>query len=762
MKRSIVLGIGVLLLALHAVACSKDPGALKREYLANGNAHFNRKEYADAIIEYRKALQVDSTYPEARYKLAQAYDESGDGLNALREYVRAADVMPKDADVQARAGIFLVTAGAFEDAKARALNALALNPSHVDAQLVLAQATAGLKDLDGAAKQMEEAFRKDPTEPLFQTNIGDFRLAEGNLPEAEAAFKRAVALDPNSMVAVVSLARFYQVTGKTAEAEDALKKALALKPEDPAANRSLAALYFSTNRMAEAEAPLKAWVATAPPAARLVLADYYIKANRVDEARKTLDSAKDDPVVFSAARVRYSILEKAAGNAAAANKWLDEALARDAGDPDANIVKGRYLLSEGKLAEARNRFKTAVDAAPQSAEAHYWLATSHMALRDAESARQEFLEVQKLAPTEVQSKIQLARLELQAGQLASAETFANDAVRLLPRDGRAHLVRVDVLTAAGKLEPALKAALLLSQLLPKVPDPQLRLARIYLKQKDYRSAETALRRAIEISSNDREAYLGLVDVLIATNRLREAQQAVEEWVKANPEDAGYNLLAARVYRAQHDDTRAESALKKVLTIDPANVTAYKELSQIYFAQNRLDEARGQLESIVARQPKAIWAHTLIAMSFHLQNRIPEARERYERILSIDPRAATASNNLAIVLLQNNETPDRALTLAQTAIQQVPDSPEFNDTLGMVYLKKGLGTLAVPPLELAVRKDPANPEFQYHLGQAYIQIGRKADAQAALQKALASKTGFAGADDARKLLTSLGESPRKAG
>jgi hypothetical protein len=55
-----------------------------------------------------------------------------------------------------------------------------------------------------------------------------------------------------------------------------------------------------------------------------------------------------------------------------------------------------------------------------------------------------------------------------------------------------------------------------------------------------------------------------------------------------------------------------------------------------------------------------------------------------------------------------------LTLAQTAIQQVPDSPEFNDTLGMVYLKKAWAPWLCRPLELAVRKDPANPEFQYTL------------------------------------------------
>ena len=185
-------------------------------------------------------------------------DRLGDPYNAAGEFVRAADLMPGDADAQVKAGVFLIAGGAFEDAKSRALKALEVNPRHVEAHLLLAQATARLKNLNGAIEQIEQALRSDPSEPLILSTLADFRLAQGDTKAAEAAFKQAVAADPKSVTASLGLGRFYLATGKAADAEEWLKKALALEPGNALANRSLAALYIRTNRLADAEAPLKA------------------------------------------------------------------------------------------------------------------------------------------------------------------------------------------------------------------------------------------------------------------------------------------------------------------------------------------------------------------------------------------------------------------------------------------------------------------------------------------------------------------------
>jgi Flp pilus assembly protein TadD len=79
----------------------------------------------------------------------------------------------------------------------------------------------------------------------------------------------------------------------------------------------------------------------------------------------------------------------------------------------------------------------------------------------------------------------------------------------------------------------------------------------------------------------------------------------------------------------------------------------------------------------------------------------------------------------------------------------------NDTLAYVYIKKQLGSLAIPLLRLAMEKRPDDPSFHYHLGLAYSQSGDKAAARKALEEALKLKPDFDGAEDARNVLKTLG-------
>jgi Flp pilus assembly protein TadD len=95
-----------------------------------------------------------------------------------------------------------------------------------------------------------------------------------------------------------------------------------------------------------------------------------------------------------------------------------------------------------------------------------------------------------------------------------------------------------------------------------------------------------------------------------------------------------------------------------------------------------------------------------------------------------------------------------LQLAQAAKAELPDNPNVNDTLGFVYIKKQLPSLAVPPLRLAVDKAPGDPGFHYHLGLALAQAGDKSAARQALEQALRLKADFPGAADARRLLATL--------
>src|SRR6266700_236354 len=131
-----------VVIALVSASCARDPQKAKREYVASGDRYIAQKNYAEAIVQYRNAVARDESFGEARFKLASAYADAGDLRNALREYVRAADLLPKDVEAQLRAGNGLLLAGQYPEAKERAVAALSLEPKNVRGLVLLGNAMA--------------------------------------------------------------------------------------------------------------------------------------------------------------------------------------------------------------------------------------------------------------------------------------------------------------------------------------------------------------------------------------------------------------------------------------------------------------------------------------------------------------------------------------------------------------------------------------------------------------------------------------------
>ena len=237
-------------------------------------------------------------------------------------------------------------------------------------------------------------------------------------------------------------------------------------------------------------------------------------------------------------------------------------------------------------------------------------------------------------------------------------------------------------------------------------------------------------------------------------KVPSARARIEARLGTSVEKPELLRLAARVYMAANDGPAAERALRRIMEVAPADDTAYTMLAQMYLGQGKLAGALAEFERIAARNVKDVPARTMSAIVVHSQGNVEEARKRYEEILVIDANALVANNNLAWILAETGDDLDRALRLAQKAVQQRPDAAEFNHTVGWVYLKKQLPSLAMTPLERSIQLNPADPTTHYHLGMAQAAAGEQQKARTSLEKALTLHSDFKGADQARQLLATL--------
>ncbi len=747
--------LALALLLAACTACSGDPNVTKQKYLESGNRYFEQKKFREAIVEYRNAIKIDPRFGEARLKLAASYLQTGDPVNGLREQVRAADLLPDNVDAQVDAGNLLLLAGRFEDAKARATQALEKQPANVRAQVLLGNTLAGLKDFDAAIDEVEEALKLDPDRMSTYANLGTIQLASGNRAAAEETFKRALARNPTSLQAQLGLANFYWTVGQLPEAEALLEKAVAAAPTDARANRALANLYLATKRAAKAE-PFLVAVTTADPSSvsRLMLADYYLAMGRTQEAVPLLKTVVDDPQWSARARVRLAGIDLRAGRTEDAERLVEQVLKSSGSDTQALLLKATIQVSRKKLDDAVRTVDTAINANPRSAQAHFARGRLALMQQRPEDAKNAFAETVRLNPRAAEAQIELAKLHLASGAVTTSVDLAAQAAKNDPGSmearlvlARGYLAQRDVTRAEGVLAELVATY-------PKNAGPRTQLGFLLGLKGDRAGAAQRFQEALALDPDYLDATTGLVSLDLSARQFDKARARVEERLKRTPNDSGAQLLAGRTYAAIGDSTNAEIHLRKALEADPANLDAYESLGKFYVAMKRLPEARKEFEALASRQSRPVAALTMVAMIQESMGEAADAQRTYEKVLQINPDAAVAANNLAWIYVERGQNLDLALQLARVAKAKLPKRVEVADTLGWIYYHKGLLSLAIREFEDCVKNDPTNPLYHFHLGLAFAKNGNRESAKKSLETALRLKPNFDGAVEATRVLATL--------
>ena len=750
--------VALCLTLVSAGGCATDPELAKRQAFDSGNGYFERGDYNAAAIQFRVALQHDPLFGDARYKLADTYARLGDLRRALPEYVRAADLLSHSVEAQIKAAQGLLLAGRYEDARARAEKGAAIAPTNVDIQLLIGNATAGLKDLDQAALTIEAAATADGTRGYPYSNLGTIEMMRGNNADAEAAFRKAISIEPKSVPARLGLANFLRATGRLPEAEQAIKDALAIDPTHLFANQFMAALYIDAGRTADAEPYVRAIADIRGDArSRLALVDYYAASRRFDEALRLLPTVNPDPAdraMAAAVQVRRAEIAFTQGRRADAHAAIDEALKAEPPDPAAVLLKARLLAEDGQLDDALARAASIRNASAVSAEAHFLIGQIHMQRKNVDEAIAEFNEASRQQPRAIQVRLALANAHLVRGDAPQAIALAGSVLDRQPGNLEARVFLVRGLTVRGELNAAARELAAIPAAQTANAAVQVATGALALARDNRAAAGAAFERAETLNTQATESLAGLVSLDLKAGRVADARRRVEARMERDPENAQVALLAGVVYAAGKQSALAVKAFERAIELDPSQVQPYVLLARLHIGEGKLDEARRQFEEAAARQPGSVGPPTMAAMILHLQGRVEEAEQRYQDILAQDPNAAVAANNQAWLYAERGEQLDVALQLAQTAKARLPKVAEVSATLGWVLYKKNQPDLAINPLIESTQQDPTNAVYRYRLGLAYLGAGNDVSARRELQAALKMNATFQYAAHARELLSEL--------
>ena len=84
------------LIAVLLVGCSRDNNVRKQKYFESGQHYLDKGQYREAAIQFKNAVQIDSTYGNAHYGLAQALLKLQQWNPAYQELARTIDLQPNN------------------------------------------------------------------------------------------------------------------------------------------------------------------------------------------------------------------------------------------------------------------------------------------------------------------------------------------------------------------------------------------------------------------------------------------------------------------------------------------------------------------------------------------------------------------------------------------------------------------------------------------------------------------------------------------
>lgn len=244
-----------------------------------------------------------------------------------------------------------------------------------------------------------------------------------------------------------------------------------------------------------------------------------------------------------------------------------------------------------------------------------------------------------------------------------------------------------LLADRGFNEEALSNLEYLTKYFPEDAELQYNLGILYEKLKNFDKAETAYKKAIEISPQE-DFYYNLGEVLVSEKKWDEAIDA----------------------------------FKKVLKDDPKDGNCYFNLGLCYFNKEEMNLATDNFQQAVNLNPQDLYAHFYLGNIYQNNGLTNFAEESYKKVLTISPDYSWAYFNLASIAYKN-ENLELAKEYLLKTIEYNKNDIEAYKLLTKISMKLEEVEEIITLLETRLdEEDNENGDLYYILAQVYKQIG----------------------------------------
>lgn len=398
-----------------------------------GMLHFRQRDWGEAIDNFQQSLHAEPGRIKALFYLAESYFVQSDFERATETIAQAAAIVPGDAQILQKYGEYLsARVETRREGLVQLQKAQGLNPKLQRIDFDIGKTQFDLTDFSAALVSLEAALKKNPNDSQAAFFLGEANARLEDWQKAQHFYEYALAHGDSSGPAYCGQGRALAELGNFAAAIDPLRRALSLQPSLIKAHFQLARVYRQLTRTQDAQREARLFAAM---------------NNRIDTS-KELQGPEED----IAWRVAKPLLEKLEEQ-----KALDYLAALpSASDPGHPFyLLGAMYFSSGQADNARRMLTKAAALAPNDAHVHAFLGMLQMSsgdLRSAETSLESALRVESDQP--------LALIGM--GGLRYRQQRWPDAIRYLEKsrtaDPNTLLLLCDAYFHVGNIDEALLTA----------------------------------------------------------------------------------------------------------------------------------------------------------------------------------------------------------------------------------------------------------------------------------------------------------------
>lgn len=736
-------------------------------------------------MQFRSAVESDKESAAAHWGLARAYENLGQFNETLEELRKAVELDGTNLEAKAKLGNYFLLLQPPMIAETEKIRdeILTADNKFIEGHILGASILAAQGKPDAAViEAINKAIALDPKRIESYISLERLYTTREKAAEAEAAILRGIAANPTAILGYTEYGRFLTYADRDADAELQFKKAIGIDTKSIEAHEAIADFYVTSRQLEKAEAVYKELIQIQEnsPESRLVLAEFYAGADRVDDAISVLQDILTDSPEYVRARYKLGQIYLDRKEIAGVNEQLDALFAINDIDAEALTLRARSKIQQNKPDEAVRDLEEILKTFPSGKDALFLMAQVKLSLGQIDQGNVYITDLERYHPTYLKTGLLRIQAALSTGEPESALKFANELIdranAAIPNTGadpqETQDIRVRAVTSRGlaylglgRITEAKADLQEIVRVSPNSSAAMVNLAKVFVAERNYNEAFALYEKALALDTQNFDAASGVVTVAIQLDQTQKAHAKTDELMSAfegrNEILAALHYLRSTIFSAEKNISAAEQELLQSINLDENYLQSYSAYATLLVSQDRTDEAITQYQKVVERRPTA-QVFTMLGILEDGRGKTAEAEKNYRKALEIAPDTAIAANNLAWLIAENQGNLDEALQLATLAVSKNQTVAGFYDTLGLIYLRKGLYSPAVEQSRKAVALDESSaqkggttttPGYRVRLGMALAKAGDKAAARREAEISLRNINGLSQREvtDAKSLL-----------